>query len=659
MARGFRRSQIGVTEEMLESFGETVFRLSHNIQIRRGDPVRELNWEQLALQREGMGLSDQQIADKIGMTRDQVLYIRTVMERRKFRTSSYTKLLELGGGKRYRAERYVPHGDRPAFSEAALELRSALRYPPALAKRYIDIGFWRDDTLGKWLAKHVAARPTAPAIRTLETTLTYKELAAQVDSLAGALWHAGIAKGDVVAVQLPNIPQFLVAYLAIAQLGAVMQTLHNPYRGAELETLLNHSRAKAYIGLGETKEFKPAAAIVELKPKLPVLKTVMSVGVATSGTLWLDAMIASGPALTEEEREDMEAVVASDPFLLLYTSGTTAAPKGVPLSYHNMLSNARDGAPAHGIGPDDVITSAAPFTHLYGLYSFHVGMAVGACALLLPSFTPQDLATLVDRGKPTALWTAPAHLAACETLGLFDKHSFASLKLAIVSGSACPPDLIRRFAARMPNGAVTQLWGMTETQGALYSRPTDALEISATTAGRASPGTEIRIADPATDREVGIGVEGEIQVRGPLLFPGYYRNPAATGASFSEDHWFKSGDLGTKDAAGNVAITGRIKDVINRGGVKYNPRDVEDLLDMHPKIAQSAIVPMPDPVLGEKACCFVTPKPGQSVTLEEICDYLLARNIAKIKLPERLVIVAEMPMTPTRKIIKSKLKLPS
>jgi len=399
MARGFRRSQIGVTEEMLESFGETVFRLSHNIQIRRGDPVRELNWGQIAEQREGMGLSDQQVADKIGMTRDQVLYIRTVMERRKFRTSSYTKLLELGGGKRYRAERYVPHGDRPAFSEAGLELRSALRYPPALAKRYVDIGFWRDDTLGKWLAKHVKERPAAPAVRTPDTTLTYKELAAQVDSLAGALWHAGIAKGDVVAVQLPNIPQFLVAYLAIAQLGGVMQTLHNPYRGAELETLLNHSRAKAYIGLGETKDFKPAAAVVELKPKLPALKTILSVGVATSGTLWLDAMIASGPALTEEEREDMEAVVASDPFLLLYTSGTTSAPKGVPLSYHNMLSNARDGAPQHNLGPDDVILSAAPFTHLYGLYSFHIGLAVGACALLLTGDVHYTAAHYYDPAK--------------------------------------------------------------------------------------------------------------------------------------------------------------------------------------------------------------------------------------------------------------------
>jgi non-ribosomal peptide synthetase component E (peptide arylation enzyme) len=241
---------------------------------------------------------------------------------------------------------------------------------------------------------------------------------------------------------------------------------------------------------------------------------------------------------------------------------------------------------------------------------------------------------------------------------LVAKHDFSSLRMMIMSGSACPPDLVRWTAAQVPNCAVTQLWGMTETQGALYSRPGDPLDVAANSAGRPSPGTEIRIADP-DGRPCPAGEEGELQVRGCLLFPGFFNNTAATEAGFTADGWYRTGDLATADAAGNVAITGRSKDVINRGGVKFNPRDVEDLLDAHPAILQSAIVPMPDPVLGERACAFVTLRPGAAEPkLAELCAYLLGKGIAKLKLPERLVVVAEMPLTPTRKIIKGKLKLP-
>jgi acyl-coenzyme A synthetase/AMP-(fatty) acid ligase len=272
-------------------------------------------------------------------------------------------------------------------------------------------------------------------------------------------------------------------------------------------------------------------------------------------------------------------------------------------------------------------------------------MAVGACTVLLPAFKPDELAITVEKQKPTALWTAPAHVAACRAAGLLDKHDWSSLKLAIVSGSSAPPDLVRWFAAKVPGCAVTQLWGMTELQAGLYTRPGDPLEVSATSAGRPSPGTEIRILD------------GELQVRGLSLFTGYYRNEAANAEAFTPDGWFRSGDLAEMRGA-NYAITGRSKDIINRGGVKFNPIDVEMLLDAHPKILQSALVPMPDPVLGEKACAFVVLRSNLSVTLEELVEYLLGKNIAKNKLPERLVVIPEMPLTPTRKIIKGRLKLP-
>jgi acyl-coenzyme A synthetase/AMP-(fatty) acid ligase len=313
-----------------------------------------------------------------------------------------------------------------------------------------------------------------------------------------------------------------------------------------------------------------------------------------------------------------------------------------------MLGNARLGAVEHGLAENDRVLCAAPLSHLYGLYSLHCAWAVGACTVLLPQFNPQALAETVERDRPTALWTGPAHVAACRNAGLLDRHDWSSLKLAIVSGSMAPPALVREFAGKLPGCAVTQLWGMTELQAALYTRPGDPPEASATTAGRPSPGTQVRVQD------------GELQVRGPLLFAGYLKNEQATAAAFTGDGWFRSGDLAEMRDGGYVAITGRTKDVINRGGVKFNPADVEMLLDSHPKILQSAIVPMPDPVLGEKACAFVVLKDKEgALQLEELVDYLLAKNIAKNKLPEKLVVVPEMPLTPTRKVIKGKLRIPA
>jgi cyclohexanecarboxylate-CoA ligase len=381
-----------------------------------------------------------------------------------------------------------------------------------------------------------------------------------------------------------------------------------PYRGAEIETILEHSGARLFVTAA-----LPIGELEELEP-LP---------------------------------DAHPAPDARDAFLLLYTSGTTASPKAVPHAYRTMLGNSRLGAREHRLSAQSRILCAAPLSHLYGLYSLHCAWSVGACTVLLPAFKPDELAAALEKYKPTALWAGPAHVAACRNAGLFDRHDWSSLKLAIVSGSMAPAALVRYFAEKLPGCTVTQLWGMTELQAALYTRAEDGTEAAATSAGRPSPGTRVRISE-----------EGELQVRGPLTFSGYFHNDEANRAAFTDDGWFRSGDLAEKRGE-YYTITGRIKDVINRGGVKFNPADVEALLDAHPKIQQSAIVPMPDPVLGEKACAFVTVRPGAAEpTLGELVDYLLSKHIAKNKLPERLVVVPEMPLTPTRKIIKGRLRIP-
>jgi len=648
------RERLGVTDAMLASYGELIFRMSHNLQERTGDPVRLLDFAAIEAQREAMGLTDAQIAERLGLMREQVIFIRNWEESRRFRTGQQAYLIELGGGKRFRPERVVRLEDRPVYSEDAMRLRAAFTYDPERVREFVERGWWRgDDVLSVWLARHVKERPDAAALVQGDMTISYRDLGAKVARLAEGLRQAGIVKGDVVAVQLPNVVEFAVTFLAICRLGAVMCTMHMPYRQSEIRALLAHARAKAVVCLARAKDWSPAEACLALRGELPALKTVVALGEPVDGALQLQRLIERSSALDDRATP---VPVASDPFLLLYTSGTTSAPKAVPLSYHSMLSNARLSAPEHRVGAADRILSAAPYTHLFGLYALFVAWSVGATLTLLPVFTPPDLAAAVARDKPTGLWTAPAHLAAMRAQKVFDPQAFSSLRLIIMSGSACPPELVGWYAERLPDCAVTQLFGMTEIQAALYTRPGDPPEVAMRSAGRVSPGTEVRIRS-ADGRTCAPGEEGALEVRGCLLFPGYFENAAANQEAFTADGWFRTGDLARMDESGNVSITGRSKDIINRGGVKFNPRDVEDLLDAHPSILQSAIVPMPDPVLGERACCFVTLRPGASrLTLEEVVDYLAGKKMAKIKMPERLIVVPEMPLTPTRKIIKSELK---
>jgi acyl-CoA synthetase (AMP-forming)/AMP-acid ligase II len=642
MAQGLNRRQIGVTAAMIESYGELIFEISHNKQSRRGDPIRELDFDAIAASRHERGMSDGQIAERIGLSEIQVIYIRTMMERRRFHTNHFQRLLDLGGGKRFREERFMPHEERFQYHDDALALRDAMAFDPGRAHHYSEQGWWNNDTLSGLLTRHAAERGDAPALLIQDKTMiSYADLWARVDRLAGGLHGLGLGRGDVIAVQLPNVAEYVISYLAIARLGAVMTTLYMPHREREFETLLGHSRARALICLADAGGFPAAQAALSLD--LPKLQSVIAIGVPVTGAVPFADLAGTD---TGADALGLPQPVAADPMLLLYTSGTTASPKAVPHNSHTMLGNGRLGVGAHQLGPDDVIMSAPPFGHLFGLYALHMSFHIGAANLLLPNFTPPDLAAAIEAGRATALLAAPAHMAACLVLGLFDKHDCSTLKLAILSGSAVPEDMARAASAKLPNCEITQLWGMTETQGGLYCRPGDGIEISATSAGQPAPGAEARI-----------GEDGELQVRGSMLFPGYFDNPDANAAAFTPDGWFRSGDLASQDGNGNFAITGRIKEIINRGGVKYNPREIEDLLDSHPAISQSAIVPMPDKALGERACCFAVSSDPE-IELDMLCDYLLSHGIAKTKLPEHLVLLDEMPLTPTRKIIKGRLPLP-
>jgi cyclohexanecarboxylate-CoA ligase/acyl-CoA synthetase len=507
--------------------------------------------------------------------------------------------------------------------------------------------FWRDETLRDWMDRHLAAEaPDRIALIGPGASWSYAELHARALNLAAQFRALGIGRGDTIAIQFPNLPEFVLTYLATGYAGAILQTLHMPYRGAEIEFLLKHSAAKAIVCLGQGKDFNPAESILAMKPRLPALNHVIALGPNPPPGALPFASTPKPAALDGRPRAD-------DDFVLLYTSGTVAAPKGVPMPYKKFLANTRLSATELEIGSSSILLTAAPLSHLYGLFAVNLAFAAGATLALLPVFTPPALAEALDRYKPTQLFTAPAHMTACLQAGLLTPERLRSLALLQISGSACPPELAQRIQEMMPDGKVVQLWGMSELQAGAFNRPSDPHDTRMMNAGRASPGTELRVVQDGAP--VPPGEEGELQVRGCSVFAGYLGNAGATADAFTADGWFRTGDLARMTVDGNISITGRLKDVINRGGVKFNPADIEALIDRHPAVLQCAITPLPDPAMGERACCFAVLKPGASLSLDDIRAFLTQHEIAKTKWPERLEIIADMPLTPTRKIKKAEL----
>jgi cyclohexanecarboxylate-CoA ligase len=476
-------------------------------------------------------------------------------------------------------------------------------------------------TLWQRVERRAAEAPAAPCILFENARITNREFHDRALRLAGGLRKLGVQRGDVVAVQLPNIPEYLLSYAAICALGATLQPVHMPYRRAELSHLLAHSGAQVFICAAPPEGFEGIRHVIPLGASFSALEE--------SGKM----------ARVPEGSPD-------DRFLLLYTSGTTDNPKGVPHAQRGFLGNAQASVPELEITPDEIILSAAPLTHLYGLFAYHLSLCSGAAMSLLPAFTPPGLAAIIEKHRVSCVFAGPAHFKPLLDAGLLEKHDFSTMRFACLSGSPVPPQLAAAIEARLKGkGRTIQLWGMTELQAGSFSRPSDAADVRHGSAGAATPGTELRV------------VEERLQVRGLSLFKEYLKNPAATREAFTADGWFDTGDTAEISAAGHLRFTGRVKEIINRGGVKYSPLDVEALIDRMPGVARSAIVPYPDAVLGERACVFIQAAPGAPpATLEAIMRELDRAGVAKFKWPERLQMIDAMPLTPTQKVMRGRLR---
>ena len=530
------------------------------------------------------------------------------------------------------------------------EFDNAPRHSSAAIEKFTAAGYWNDDIIADYVRGWAEKTPDKVALKTPDQEITYSELYAASLRFANSLLDLGLVKGDVVGIQMPNVPDYLISYLGVTMMGGVLLTMHMPYRGGEMAPLLNHGKAKAAICTQPVANHDAPATMLGLKANVPTLEHVIVAGsAAVDGTLSLQGMVDGG---AEREIEDPPA--SEDFCALCFTSGTSAAPKGVMRSYQTFASNARLFAPEIALTADDVVMVAPPFTHVFGLLCANLCLYTGATNLLIPLFTPDAYAERLINGRPSVIFSAPAHVAATIKAGLLDDVDLTSIRDVIVAGSVCPPEVAAAFEQRLPTGRVGQLFGMTEVLLVMQT-PLDAPPgVRHSSTGRCTRGIEARIMSPE-GVELGVGEEGELELSGYAIMEGYLDNEAANAQAFSDDGWFKTGDLATIDADGNVVITGRVKDLINRGGIKINPTDLENAIMGHDSVVQAAIVPMPDDVMGEKACLFVTLKDGAGFTFDEMTGYLSDQGFAKMKWPERLEIIDDMPITPTRKIIKGEL----
>ena len=499
-------------------------------------------------------------------------------------------------------------------------------------------------TLFEHVARRARVAPDSIALRGAFGQVSYATLARRASRFAAGLAARSLGRGDVIALQMPNTPEFVVALLGAVAVGATVQMVHMPYRRAELSFLLAHSGARAYLGLARFRDASPAQTVVALREagQLERMHRVVALGEAIAGAEPWSAIADGEPAT------GLPDVAADEPYVLLYTSGTTANPKGVPTSARRFLVNAADAVAELLIVRDDVLLTAAPFTHLYGLFVLEAAFVAGAGLSLLPAFTPADFVETVRRDEVSAIFAGPAHFKPLLDQGAMRRDDFARVRFACLSGTIVPPPLARAVEEHLPAGEVIQLWGMSELQAGAYGRPHDPPDVRHETAGCASPRTELRVVDDAGE-VLPANTDGRLQVRGPSVFAGYLDNAGATAAAFDGD-WFDTGDTARLRRDGALVITGRVKELINRGGVKFNPADVEPLLEAVPGVARCVLVPITDPVLGERTCAIVQRAGGPPVTLDALTAALDAAGVAKFKWPERIEIVDEMPLTPTQKV---------
>ncbi len=535
----------------------------------------------------------------------------------------------------------------------------AVLIPPRRAQS-IAKGFWHDRTINDDLDACVAACPDKTALTAVQaesgtvTRFTYRELSHMADRVAIGLTQLGVGKNDIVACQLPNWWQFTITYLACSRLGAVMNPLMHIFRERELSFMLKHGEAKVLIIPQTFRGFDFEKMVQEIKPTLPDLKHVVVVN--GSGANSFDALL-SGPEW--EKQSNAQALLTQhrhgpdDVTQLIYTSGTTGEPKGVMHTANTVMANIIPYAARLHLDANDVVLMASPMAHQTGfMYGLMMPIMLKSSAVLLDVWEPLRAIDLIRNEGATFTMASTPFLTDLAKNVEESGKKVPTLRTFLCAGAPIPGPLVEQ-ARSVLGTKIVSAWGMTENGAVTLIELNDPDERAFTTDGVPLPGVELKVVN---DDGVALpaGEAGKLYVRSCSNFGGYLKRAHLNGTD--AEGWFDTGDLARLDAQGYVRITGRSKDVIIRGGENIPVVEIESLLYRHPAIAMAAIVAYPDERLGERACAVVVLKPGQSLDLPSLVDYLKSQKVALQYIPEKLEIRDVMPSTPSGKIQKFKLR---
>ena len=509
---------------------------------------------------------------------------------------------------------------------------------------------------------------------TLDYTRTYEEFRTDVDRFARALISLGVKAGSKVAIWATNVPAWYITFWATTKIGAVLVTVNTAYKVHEAEYLLRQSDTHTLVMIDSCLDSDYAGIINELCPeiagtkpgdplhckRLPFLRNVITVGFKQPGCLTFDEAMARYEMISQEQLQRMAAAVKPDDVCnMQYTSGTTGFPKGVMLTHYNVVNNGKCIGDRMGLSTADRMMIQVPMFHCFGMtLSMTSSMTHGATLCPLPYFSAKASLACINQEKITCFNGVPTMFIAMFNHPDYRSTDFSHMRTGIMAGAGCPPELMRRAAQpdEMNMYGIVSVYGQTEcAPGNTMSAWTDSLEVRTDTVGYAFPHVRCKIVDPETGEEVGPGVNGEFCAKGYNTMKGYYKMPDATGGTIDSDGWLHSGDLACMDEEGNYRITGRLKDMIIRGGENIYPKEIEEFIYTHPAVKDVQVIGVPDKKYGEEILASIILKEKDSVTVAEMSDYIKG-SLARHKVPKYIEFVDAFPMNAAGKVLKYKMR---
>ncbi|TKA11000.1 AMP-binding protein [Actinacidiphila oryziradicis] len=513
------------------------------------------------------------------------------------------------------------------------------------------------DTIGRNLDRAIAAHPGREALVDVPSgrRWTYAEFGRAVDEVALGMLAKGVIKGDRVGIWAINCPEWVLVQYATARIGAILVNINPAYRVHELEFVLNQAGIEILVSSTAHKASDYRDMVQQVRADCRALRDVVYIGEPS----W-DAMVEAAASVPYERLAERAAELScDDPVNIQYTSGTTGFPKGATLSHHNTLNNGYFLGELIAYNEQDRICVPVPFYHCFGMVMGNLGATShGSCIVIpAPSFDPAATLRAVQQERCTSLYGVPTMFIAELGLPDFDSYDLSSLRTGIMAGSPCPVEVMKRVLTEMHMPEVSICYGMTETSPvATQTRRDDDLERRTETVGRVLPHIEVKIIDPVSGVTLPRGGAGELCTRGYSVMLGYWDEPDRTAEVVDAGRWMHTGDLAVLRDDGYVQIVGRIKDMIIRAGENVYPREIEEFLYAHPKIADIQVVGVPDERYGEEIlACVILRDPADPLTLDQLADYCRGR-LAHYKVPRRLRLMDAFPMTVSGKVRKIELR---